>query len=157
MHLLFVSVVVFLQITDYLLLKFFILDELSYFMGTAGIVLRNNDSVDTLFNLAVCRGIVGRNDRLTQYLCFAYGNGISFEPGRLYINVACFDEGVRIFPLSQKNDVFFHARFFYLFLYQLFISTIAYDIPVYLTSFLQYPSAYIGLDDASPLMSVNDM
>ena len=70
MHLLFVSVVVFLQITDYLLLKFFILDELSYFMGAAGIVLRNNDSVDTLFNLAVRRGIVGRNDRLTQYLYF---------------------------------------------------------------------------------------
>lgn len=68
MHLLFVSVVVFLQITDYLLLKFFILDKLSYFMGAAGIVLRNNDSVDTLFNLAVCRGIVGRNDRFTQYL-----------------------------------------------------------------------------------------
>lgn len=37
-------------------------------MGAAGIVLRNNDSVDTLFNLAVCRGIVGRNDRFTQYL-----------------------------------------------------------------------------------------
>ncbi len=58
MHLLFVSVVVFLQIIDYLLLKFFILDELSYFMGAAGIVLWNNDSVDTLFNLAVRRGIV---------------------------------------------------------------------------------------------------
>lgn len=58
MHLLFVSVVVFLQITDYFLLKFFILDKLSYFMGAADIVLRNNDSVDTLFNLAVCRGIV---------------------------------------------------------------------------------------------------
>lgn len=58
MHLLFVSVVVFLQITDYLLLKFFILDELSYFMGAASIVLRNNDSVNTLFNLAVRRGIV---------------------------------------------------------------------------------------------------
>lgn len=58
MHLLFVSVVVFLQITDYLLLKFFILDKLNYFMGTAGIVLLNNDSVDTLFNLAVRRGIV---------------------------------------------------------------------------------------------------
>lgn len=68
MHLLFVSVVVFLQITDYILLKFFILDELSYFMGTADIVLRNNDSVDTLFNLAVRRGIVGCNDRFTQYL-----------------------------------------------------------------------------------------
>lgn len=58
MHLLFVSVVVFLQITDYLLLKFFILDKLNYLMGTAGIVLLNNDSVDTLFNLAVRRGIV---------------------------------------------------------------------------------------------------
>ena len=58
----------FLQITDYLLLKFFILDELSYFMGAASIVLRNNDSVNTLFNLAVRRGIVGRNDRFTQYL-----------------------------------------------------------------------------------------
>ena len=96
-----VGIVVGTEIADDTLLKSFVGYEPGESFGAAFVVEWNNYAVNTIFNLARCRGIVGYGNWLAQYLSLAYGDGLAFVARWLHIDVTCLDVWIWIFFLAK--------------------------------------------------------
>ena len=121
------------------------LNSARYAIGTTVIILRHNNAIHTILNLALCSRIIGDNYRLAKYLSFANRYTLSLIATWLNIDVTCLDIGIRIILFAKQNHMTLHACFSNLLTNQWFITTKSDDVPSQIfKTYLKQSLHYVG-------------